>query len=70
MSRTIETSSTPDVLNGGNHVTTGRQVLFCVFTDPEFAGVALSEKQAQNHGVRTAWLTFPTEGVLRAPLAF
>jgi hypothetical protein len=33
-----------DNINGGNHVTTGRQVPFCTFTDPGPAGVGLSEK--------------------------
>ena len=33
-----------DNLAGHNHVTTGRQVPFCLFTDPELARVGLSEK--------------------------
>ena len=38
-------------INGGNHVTTGRQVPFCMFTDPELARVGLSEKQAGDRGI-------------------
>jgi hypothetical protein len=33
-----------DNINGGNHVTTGRQVRFCTFTDPGLPRVGLSEK--------------------------
>jgi hypothetical protein len=65
MSRTIETISTPDVLNS-DHVTIGRQVPFCVFTDSGFARVGFSEKQTQNHGVPWRLFKAPTEGVLRA----
>ena len=39
-------------LGGGQRVTTGRQVPFCLFTDPEFARVGLSEKEAKAHGIR------------------
>jgi pyruvate/2-oxoglutarate dehydrogenase complex dihydrolipoamide dehydrogenase (E3) component len=35
-----------DNILGGNHRTTGRQVPFCLFTDPEFARVGLSETEA------------------------
>src|SRR5215469_6880694 len=35
---------------GGNHVTTGRQVPFCIFTDPEFARIGLNEKEAKASG--------------------
>ena len=55
-----------DNINGGNHVTTGRQVPFCMFTDPELARVGLSEKQAQNHGIPYRLFKIPMEGVLRA----
>ena len=34
-------------LTGGNRVTTGRLVPFCLFTDPEFARVGLSENEAR-----------------------
>ena len=39
-------------LTGGNRVTTGRQVPFCLFTDPELARVGLSEREARELGVR------------------
>ena len=42
-----------DNINGGNHVTTGRQVPFCMFTDPELARVGLSERQARIGASRT-----------------
>ena len=55
-----------DNLAGGNHVTTGRQVPFCVFTDPEFARIGLSEKEANAQGVAYRLFKIPMEGVLRA----
>ncbi len=55
-----------DNLNGGNHVTTGRQVPFCMFTDPELARVGLSEKQARARGVAYRLFKIPVEEVLRA----
>src|SRR5262249_41377217 len=36
-----------DDFSGGKHVTTGRQVPFCLFTDPEFARIGLSETEAK-----------------------
>jgi pyruvate/2-oxoglutarate dehydrogenase complex dihydrolipoamide dehydrogenase (E3) component len=55
-----------DNINGGNHVTTGRQVPFCLFTDPEFARVGLSEKEANARGLAYRLFKIPMEGVLRA----
>jgi pyruvate/2-oxoglutarate dehydrogenase complex dihydrolipoamide dehydrogenase (E3) component len=55
-----------DNLNGGNHVTTGRQVPFCLFTDPEFARVGLSEKEAKAQGIAYRLFKIPMESVLRA----
>ncbi len=55
-----------DNINGGNHVTTGRQVPFCLFTDPELARVGLSEKDARAHGVPYRLFKIPMEAVLRA----
>ncbi|HEY4950665.1 MAG TPA: FAD-dependent oxidoreductase [Candidatus Acidoferrales bacterium] len=55
-----------DNLNGGNHVTTGRQVPFCLFTDPEFARVGLSEKEAVAQGIAYRLFKNPMEAVLRA----
>jgi pyruvate/2-oxoglutarate dehydrogenase complex dihydrolipoamide dehydrogenase (E3) component len=55
-----------DNLSGGNHVTTGRQVPFCLFTDPEFARVGLSEKEAKTKGIAYRLFKVPMEAVLRA----
>jgi pyruvate/2-oxoglutarate dehydrogenase complex dihydrolipoamide dehydrogenase (E3) component len=55
-----------DNISGGNHVTTGRQVPFCVFTDPEFARVGLSEKGAKAQGIAYRVFKIPMEAVLRA----
>jgi len=38
-------------LTGGHRVTTGRQVPFCMFTDPEFARIGLSESEAKARGI-------------------
>jgi pyruvate/2-oxoglutarate dehydrogenase complex dihydrolipoamide dehydrogenase (E3) component len=53
-------------VNGGNRVTTGRQVPFCLFTDPEFARIGLSEKEAKAQGVAYRLFKIPMEAVLRA----
>src|ERR1700735_2582408 len=55
-----------DNLNGGTRVTTGRQVPFCLFTDPEFARVGLSEKEAKAQGIAYRLFKIPMENVLRA----
>src|SRR5881296_2502797 len=55
-----------DDLSGGNHVTTGRQVPFCVFTDPEFARVGLSETEAKKRGIPYRLFKIRMEEVLRA----
>jgi pyruvate/2-oxoglutarate dehydrogenase complex dihydrolipoamide dehydrogenase (E3) component len=55
-----------DNLLGGNHVTTGRQVPFCLFTDPEFARVGLSEKEALAQGIDYRLFKIPMAQVLRA----
>jgi len=55
-----------DDLSGGNHVTTGRQVPFCVFTDPEFARVGLSETEAKKRDIPYRLFKIPMEEVLRA----
>jgi pyruvate/2-oxoglutarate dehydrogenase complex dihydrolipoamide dehydrogenase (E3) component len=52
-------------INGGRHVTTGRQVPFCLFTDPEFARVGLSEKEARTKDVAYRLFKIPMEAVLR-----
>jgi pyruvate/2-oxoglutarate dehydrogenase complex dihydrolipoamide dehydrogenase (E3) component len=53
-------------LAGGNRVTTGRQVPFCLFTDPELAQVGLSEKEAKAQGIPYRLFKIPMEQVLRA----
>jgi len=50
----------------GKRVTTGRQVPFCLFTDPEFARIGLSEKEAKAQGISYRLFKIPMEGVLRA----
>jgi pyruvate/2-oxoglutarate dehydrogenase complex dihydrolipoamide dehydrogenase (E3) component len=55
-----------DNLTGGNHITTGRQVPFCLFTDPEFARVGLSEKEAKAQGIAYRRFKIPIKSVLRA----
>ncbi len=47
-------------------MTTGRQVPFCLFTDPEFARVGLSEKEAKAQGISYRLFKIPMEAVLRA----
>jgi pyruvate/2-oxoglutarate dehydrogenase complex dihydrolipoamide dehydrogenase (E3) component len=54
-----------DNLAGGNHVTTGRQVPYCLFTDPELARVGLSEKEAKAQGIPYRLAKMPMAGVLR-----
>ena len=63
--RTIFASSATMSL-GGNHVTTGRLVPFCLYTDPEFARVGLSEKEAKAQGIAYRLFKVPMAAVLRA----
>ncbi|PYU28341.1 MAG: hypothetical protein DMG31_20345 [Acidobacteria bacterium] len=55
-----------DNLNGVNHTTTGRQVLYCLFTDPELARVGLSENEAEERKISYRLFKVPMEAVLRA----
>jgi len=55
-----------DNILGGNHVTTGRQVPFCLFTDPEFARIGVSEAEARKRGVAYRLFKVPVAAVLRA----
>jgi len=55
-----------DNILGGNHVTTGRQVPFCLFTDPEFARVGMTEKEARGKGIAYRLFKVPMAAVLRA----
>ena len=55
-----------DNITGGKRVTTGRLVPFCLFTDPEFARVGLSEKEAKRQGIPYRLFKIPMEAVMRA----
>ena len=54
-----------DNLAGGHHVTTGRQVPFCLYTDPELARVGLSETEAKAQGIGYRLAKIPMIAVLR-----
>jgi len=54
-----------DNLAGGHRVTTGRQVPFCMFTDPELARVGLSETEAKAKGIAYRLAKIPMIAVLR-----
>src|SRR5262249_52182517 len=51
---------------GGRKVTTGRQVPFCMFTDPELARVGLSEAEAKQRGIPYRVARLPMADVFRA----
>src|SRR5215467_4007202 len=53
-------------MTGGNRVTTGRQVPYCLFTDPELAHIGLSETEAQAQGISYRMFKVPMETNLRA----
>jgi pyruvate/2-oxoglutarate dehydrogenase complex dihydrolipoamide dehydrogenase (E3) component len=55
-----------DNILGGRRVTTGRQVPFCMFTDPEFARIGLSETEAKERGIAYRLAKWPMANVLRA----
>jgi pyruvate/2-oxoglutarate dehydrogenase complex dihydrolipoamide dehydrogenase (E3) component len=55
-----------DNIAGGHRVTTGRQVPFCMFTDPEFARIGLSETEAKERGIRYRVAKLPMAAVFRA----
>jgi pyruvate/2-oxoglutarate dehydrogenase complex dihydrolipoamide dehydrogenase (E3) component len=55
-----------DNLAGGHRMTTGRQVPFCMFTDPEFARVGLSETEAKERGIAYRLAKIPIDAVYRA----
>jgi pyruvate/2-oxoglutarate dehydrogenase complex dihydrolipoamide dehydrogenase (E3) component len=54
-----------DNLAGGNRVTTGRQVPYCLFTDPELAHIGLSEKEANQQGIAYRVAKIPMTAALR-----
>src|ERR1700758_984253 len=53
-------------LTGGNRVTTGRQVPYCLFTDPELAHIGLHENDATAKGIPYRLFKVPMETNLRA----
>jgi pyruvate/2-oxoglutarate dehydrogenase complex dihydrolipoamide dehydrogenase (E3) component len=55
-----------DNLTGVDHITTGRQVPFCMFTDPEFARIGLSEVEAKERGIPYRLAKIPMAAVIRA----
>jgi pyruvate/2-oxoglutarate dehydrogenase complex dihydrolipoamide dehydrogenase (E3) component len=55
-----------DNILGGQRVTTGRQVPFCMFTDPEFARIGPSETEARERGIAYRLAKIPMAAVLRA----
>jgi pyruvate/2-oxoglutarate dehydrogenase complex dihydrolipoamide dehydrogenase (E3) component len=54
-----------DNLAGGHRVTTGRQVPFCMFTDPEFARIGLSETEAKERRIAYRLAKIPMVAILR-----
>ena len=52
-------------LAGGNRTTTGRQVPSCLFTDPEFASVGLTENEAKQQGIAYRVGKVPMKATLR-----
>lgn len=53
-------------LTGGDRVTTGRQVPYCLFTDPELARIGLSEAEAKAKEIPYRLFKVPMEANLRA----
>jgi pyruvate/2-oxoglutarate dehydrogenase complex dihydrolipoamide dehydrogenase (E3) component len=51
---------------GGHRATTGRQVPFCMFTDPEFARIGLNETEARGRGIPYRLGKIPMANVFRA----
>jgi pyruvate/2-oxoglutarate dehydrogenase complex dihydrolipoamide dehydrogenase (E3) component len=54
-----------DNLNGRSRTTRNRLIPFCVFTDPEFARVGLSESEARSRGIEYRVARMPAKAVLR-----
>jgi pyruvate/2-oxoglutarate dehydrogenase complex dihydrolipoamide dehydrogenase (E3) component len=54
-----------DGILGGDSVTTGRQVPFCMFTDPEFARIGLSETEASERKIPYRLCKIPAADILR-----
>ena len=54
-----------DNITGGNHVTTGRQVPYTLFIDPELARIGLSEREANERGITYRLAKIPMMADLR-----
>jgi pyruvate/2-oxoglutarate dehydrogenase complex dihydrolipoamide dehydrogenase (E3) component len=54
-----------DNLAGGNRVTTGRQVPYCLFTDPELARIGLNETEAKSREIPYRLAKIPMAADLR-----
>jgi len=54
-----------DNILGGHRVTTGRQVPFCIFTDPEFARIGLIETEANERRIPFRLSRIPASAILR-----
>lgn len=54
-----------DNITGGHRVTTGRQVPFCMFTDPEVARIGLSETEAKAQNISYRLAKIPMAMALR-----
>jgi pyruvate/2-oxoglutarate dehydrogenase complex dihydrolipoamide dehydrogenase (E3) component len=55
-----------DNLSGGKRTTQGRLVPFCLFIDPEFSRVGLSEVEARKRGIAYRLTTIPVAKIRRA----
>jgi pyruvate/2-oxoglutarate dehydrogenase complex dihydrolipoamide dehydrogenase (E3) component len=55
-----------DGISGGERVTTGRLIPYCMFTDPELAHIGLSEKEAKDRGIAYRLFKIPMAAVMRA----
>ncbi|PYV98331.1 MAG: mercuric reductase [Acidobacteria bacterium] len=64
--RVVHANLTHANLTSGNRVTTGRQVPYCLFTDPELARIGLSETEAEAQGIAYRLFKVPMETNLRA----
>jgi len=64
--RVVHSNLTHANLTGGNRVTTGRQVPYCLFTDPELARIGLSETEAEAQGIAYRLFRVPMQTNLRA----
>ena len=55
-----------DNLAGIDRTTTGRLVPFCIFTDPELAGVGVNESEAKRRGIAYRLTKLPVTSILRS----